>query len=56
MGKSAEEVAAATGLSVASVRNYLKQPTRFVREYIQLGGAPTQALAVAGLLVLLELG
>jgi RNA polymerase sigma-70 factor (ECF subfamily) len=54
-GKSAEEVAAATGISVASVRDYLKQSTRFIREYIQLGGAPTQALAVAGLLVLLEL-
>jgi RNA polymerase sigma-70 factor (ECF subfamily) len=55
-GKSAEEVAAATGISVASVRDYLKQSTRFIREYIQLGGAPTQALAVAGLLALLELG
>jgi len=54
-GKSAEEVAAATGISVASVKDYLKQSTRFIREYIQLGGAPTQALAVAGLLVLLEL-
>lgn len=54
-GKSAEEVAAATGVSVASVKDYLKQSTRFIREYIQLGGAPTQALAVAGLLVLLEL-
>ncbi len=55
-GKSAEEVAAATGISAASVRDYLKQSTRFIREYIQLGGAPTQALAVAGLLALLELG
>lgn len=55
-GKSAEEVAAATGISVASVRDYLKQSTRFIREYIHLGHAPTQALAVAGLLVLLELG
>jgi RNA polymerase sigma-70 factor (ECF subfamily) len=55
-GKSAEEVAAATGISVASVRDYLKQSTRFIREYIQMGHAPTQALAVAGLLVLLELG
>ncbi|HET9503511.1 MAG TPA: sigma-70 family RNA polymerase sigma factor [Hymenobacter sp.] len=57
-GKSAEEVAAATGISVASVRDYLKQSTRFIREYIQLGGTHThtQALAVAGLLVLLELG
>ena len=55
-GKSAEEVAAATGISVASVRDYLKQSTRFIREYIQLGGAPTQVLAVAGLLVLWELG
>jgi RNA polymerase sigma-70 factor (ECF subfamily) len=54
-GKSAEEVAAATGISVASVRDYLKQSTRFIREYIHLGHAPTQALAVAGLLVLLEL-
>jgi len=55
-GKSAEDVAAATGISVASVKDYLKQSTRFIREYIQLGHAPTQALAVAGLLVLLELG
>jgi RNA polymerase sigma-70 factor (ECF subfamily) len=54
-GKSAEEVAAATGISVASVKDYLKQSTRFIREYIHLGHAPTQALAVAGLLVLLEL-
>lgn len=54
-GKSAEEVAAATGISVASVRDYLKQSTRFIREYIQLGGAPTQALAVAGLLLLWEI-
>ncbi len=54
-GKSAEEVAAATGISVASVRDYLKQSTRFIREYIQLGHAPTQALAVAGLLILWEL-
>ena len=55
-GKSAEEVAAATGISVASVKDYLKQSTRFIREYIHLGHTPTQALAVAGLLVLLELG
>ena len=54
-GKSAEEVAAATGISVASVKDYLKQSTRFIREYIHLGHTPTQALAVAGLLVLLEL-
>ncbi|MFD1871455.1 sigma-70 family RNA polymerase sigma factor [Hymenobacter bucti] len=54
-GKSAEEVAAATGISVASVKDYLKQSTRFIREYIHLGHSPTQALAVAGLLVLLEL-
>jgi RNA polymerase sigma-70 factor (ECF subfamily) len=54
-GKSAEEVAAATGISVASVKDYLKQSTRFIRDYIHLGHAPTQALAVAGLLVLLEL-
>ncbi len=55
-GKSAEEVAAATGISVASVRDYLKQSTRFIREYIQLGHAPTQALAVVALLALWELG
>jgi RNA polymerase sigma-70 factor (ECF subfamily) len=55
-GKSAEEVAAATGISVASVKDYLKQSTRFIREYIQLGHAPTQALAVAGLLAWWELG
>jgi len=54
-GKSAEEVAAATGISVASVKDYLKQSTRFIREYIHAGHTPTQALAVAGLLVLLEL-
>lgn len=54
-GKSAEEVAATTGISVASVKDYLKQSTRFIREYIHLGHTPTQALAVAGLLVLLEL-
>lgn len=54
-GKSAEEVAAATGISVASVKDYLKQSTRFIREYIHLGHSPTQALAVAGLLTLLEL-
>jgi len=54
-GKSAEEVAAATGISVASVKDYLKQSTRFIREYIHAGHAPAQALAVAGLLALLEL-
>jgi RNA polymerase sigma-70 factor (ECF subfamily) len=52
-GKSAEEVAAATGISVASVKDYLKQSTRFIREYVQAGHSP--ALAVAGLLLLLEL-
>jgi RNA polymerase sigma-70 factor (family 1) len=52
-GKSAEEVAAATGISVASVKDYLKQSTRFIREYVQTGHSP--ALAVAGLLVLLDL-
>lgn len=56
-GKSAEEVAAATGISVASVRDYLKQSTRFIREYVRSGPAPTQAraLAIVGLLALLEL-
>ena len=54
-GKSAEEVAAATGISVASVKDYLKQSTRFIRDYIRAGHAPAQALAVAGLLALLEL-
>jgi RNA polymerase sigma-70 factor (ECF subfamily) len=54
-GKSAEEVAAATGISVASVKDYLKQSTHFIREYIQAGPPSAQALAVAGLLVLLEL-
>jgi len=54
-GKSAEEVAAATGISVTSVKDYLKQSTRFIREYIHAGHAPTQVLAVAGLLILLEL-
>lgn len=52
-GKSAEEVAAATGISVASVKDYLKQSTRFIRDYIRTGHA--QALAVAGLLALLKL-
>jgi RNA polymerase sigma-70 factor (ECF subfamily) len=50
-GKSAAGVAAATGISVASVRDYLKQATRFIREHVQLGGAPTQALAVVGALI-----
>ena len=54
-GKSAEEVAAATGISVASVKDYLKQSTRFIREYVRSGHAPAQALAVAGVLALLDL-
>jgi RNA polymerase sigma-70 factor (ECF subfamily) len=54
-GKSAEEVAAATGISVASVRDYLKQSTRFIRDYVHLGPAAAPTLAVAGLLALLEL-
>lgn len=54
-GKTAEEVAAVTGISVASVKDYLKQSTRFIREYIHAGPPSAQALAVAGLLVLLEL-
>ena len=54
-GKSVEEVAADTGISVASVKDYLKQSTRFIRDYVQAGPPSAQALAVAGLLVLLEL-
>ena len=56
-GKSAEEVAADTGISVASVEDYLKQSTRFIRDYVQAEPPSTQthALAVAGLLVLLVL-
>lgn len=55
-GKSAAGVAAATSISVASVHDYLKQATRFIREHNQLGGAPTHALAGVGALIVWELG
>lgn len=50
-GKSCEEVALTLGVSVTSVRAYLKQATRQVRDYIRATPAPTGA----GVLILLLL-
>ncbi|QJD79783.1 sigma-70 family RNA polymerase sigma factor [Spirosoma rhododendri] len=53
-GQSTEEVAQQTGISVASVNDYLKQSTRFIREYIRTRTNPSQLAAVAGLLLFLD--
>ena len=53
-GKSYEEAAATIGISVQSVKDYLKQSTSFIRKYVQAGHNPTQAAAVAGLLLMLS--
>jgi RNA polymerase sigma-70 factor (ECF subfamily) len=53
-GQSAEEVAASTGISVASVNDYLKQSTRFIRAYIRSRTNPTQLTLVVGLLFYLD--
>jgi RNA polymerase sigma-70 factor (ECF subfamily) len=53
-GQSAEEVAQSTGISVASVNDYLKQSTRFIREYIRSRTTPTQLIAVPLLMLFLD--
>lgn len=52
-GKSCEEVATAVGVSVASVRDYLKQATRLVRAHVRAAPAPAGA-GVLALLLLAE--
>lgn len=53
-GQSTEEVAQQTGISVASVNDYLKQSTRFIREYIRTRSTPSQLVAIASLLFYLD--
>jgi RNA polymerase sigma-70 factor (ECF subfamily) len=53
-GQSTEEVARQTGISVASVNDYLKQSTRFIREYIRSRANPSQLAALPLLLLFLD--
>ena len=53
-GQSAEEVSQFTGISVATVNDYLKQSTRFIRNYIRSNSSSSQLTAIAGLLFYLE--
>jgi len=53
-GQSTEEVAQLTGISVASVNDYLKQSTRFIREYIRTRTNSSQLAAITGLLFFLD--
>lgn len=49
-GQSSEEVAQQIGISPASVDDYLKQSTRFIRDYIRARTNPSQLAVLAGLL------
>jgi len=46
-GKSCEEAAATMGVSVASVRDYLKQATRLVRKYVRAAPRPDRGGGVS---------
>lgn len=51
-GKSYEEAAGTLGISVTSVKDYLKQSTKFIRTYIKEGHATTSEWAGISLLLL----
>ncbi len=53
-GQSSEEVAHQIGISTASVDDYLKQSTRFIRDYIRTRTTPSQLAVLAGLLFWLD--
>jgi RNA polymerase sigma factor (sigma-70 family) len=53
-GKSSEEVSQTLGISVQSVKDYLKQATKIIRIYIRNKHTSSHSAAVSILLFLIE--